>query len=102
MADIHFLPSAALVAAEHVEKIRINPGNFNDKGGQFDELLAICKRRGAALRIGVNHGSLAPAVMERYGDTPEGMVASAMEFLRRCRAAAFDRWCYRSNRATSA
>ena len=91
VADIHFLPSAALVAAEHVEKIRINPGNFNDKGGQFDELLAICKRRGAALRIGVNHGSLAPAVMERYGDTPEGMVASAMEFLRRCRAAAFDR-----------
>ena len=54
VADIHFLPSAALVAAEHVEKIRINPGNFNDKGGQFDELLAICKRRGAALRIGVN------------------------------------------------
>ena len=48
VADIHFLPSAALVAAEHVEKIRINPGNFNDKGGQFDELLAICKRRGAA------------------------------------------------------
>lgn len=89
VADIHFVPEAALTAAEHVEKVRINPGNFNDKGGQFDALLAVCRRRGAALRIGVNHGSLAPEIMERYGDTPEGMVASAMGFLRRCRDAGF-------------
>lgn len=89
VADIHFLPEAALVAARYVEKVRINPGNFHDRGGQFDELLTICKQRGVALRIGVNHGSLAPAIVERYGDTPEGMVASAMEFLRRCRDAGF-------------
>lgn len=85
VADIHFLPAAAMVAAENVEKVRINPGNFNERDGEFAELLGICRRNSAALRIGVNHGSLSPAVVERYGDTPEGMVASAMEFLRRCR-----------------
>lgn len=90
VADIHFLPSAALIAAEKVEKVRINPGNFNDRGGDFSHLIEICKRRGTALRIGVNHGSLAPEVVERYGDTPEGMVFSAMQFLRRCREADFD------------
>ena len=90
VADIHFQPATALVAAEQVEKVRINPGNFNDRGGQFSELLGICRRRGVALRIGVNHGSLAPAIVERYGDTVEGMVASAMEFLRLCRDEAFD------------
>lgn len=90
VADIHFVPAAALVAAEHVEKVRINPGNFNDKGGEFNQLLDICRQRGTALRIGVNHGSLAPAIMEKYGDTVEGMVASAMEFLYRCREAGFD------------
>ncbi len=91
VADIHFLPSAALEAAEHVEKVRINPGNFNEKDGEFDRLLDICRRRGTALRIGVNHGSLSPSVVDRYGDTIEGMTASAMEFLRRCREADFDR-----------
>lgn len=90
VADIHFRPEAALTAAENVEKVRINPGNFHDRGGQFDELLSICRRRGTALRIGVNHGSLSPHIVETYGDTPEGMVASAMDFLRRCRAADFD------------
>ncbi len=90
VADIHFLPSAALIAAEKVEKVRINPGNFNDRGGDFSHLIEICERRGTALRIGVNHGSLAPKVVERYGDTPEGMVFSAMQFLRRCREADFD------------
>ena len=89
VADIHFLPSAALVAAEQVEKVRINPGNWNERGGEFDELLSACRRRGVALRIGVNHGSLSPSIMERYGDTVEGMVASAMEYLRRCREASF-------------
>ena len=89
VADIHFLPAAALVAAEQVEKVRINPGNWNERGGEFDELLSTCRRRGVALRIGVNHGSLSPSIMERYGDTVEGMVASAMEYLRRCREAAF-------------
>ena len=83
VADIHFLPAAALVAAEQVEKVRINPGNWNERGGEFDELLSTCRRRGVALRIGVNHGSLSPSIMERYGDTVEGMVASAMEYLRR-------------------
>ena len=91
VADIHFLPSAALEAAEHVEKVRINPGNFNEKGGEFERLLEVCRRRGTALRIGVNHGSLSPSIVDRYGDTTEGMTASAMEFLRRCREAAFDR-----------
>ena len=89
VADIHFLPAAALVAAEQVEKVRINPGNWNERGGEFDELLSTCRRRGVALRIGVNHGSLSPSIMERYGDTVEGMVASAMEYLRRCREASF-------------
>lgn len=89
-ADIHFQPVAALEAALHVEKVRINPGNFNDRGGQFDELIARCRRRRVALRIGVNHGSLAPAIMERYGDTPEGMVASALEYLDMCRERDFD------------
>lgn len=89
VADIHFVPSAALVAAENVEKVRINPGNFNDKGGDFLKLLEICKRRKVALRIGVNHGSLAPEIVEKYGDTPEGMVASAMQFLKLCRDNSF-------------
>ena len=90
VADIHFVPEAALVAAEHVEKVRINPGNFNDRGGQFDRLVALCREHGTALRIGVNHGSLSAAVMERYGDTPEGMVASAVEYLALCRERGFD------------
>ena len=90
VADIHFVPEAALVAAENVEKVRINPGNFNDRGGQFDRLVALCREHGTALRIGVNHGSLSAAVMERYGDTPEGMVASAVEYLALCRERGFD------------
>ena len=90
VADIHFVPEAALVAAENVEKVRINPGNFNDRGSQFDRLVALCREHGTALRIGVNHGSLSAAVMERYGDTPEGMVASAVEYLALCRERGFD------------
>ncbi len=106
VADIHFNPAAAFVAAENVEKVRINPGNFVDPGRTFvridytdDEyaaelqrlrdkfvpLLDLCRARGTALRIGVNHGSLSDRIMSRYGDTPAGMVESAMEFLRICR-----------------
>lgn len=106
VADIHFNPKAADVAAVEVEKVRINPGNYVDKVKTFDLLeytdseyaaelqkirdrfvpfLNICKEHGTAIRIGVNHGSLSDRIMSRYGDTPEGMVASCMEFLRICR-----------------
>lgn len=105
VADIHFNPRAALAAAAVVEKVRINPGNFVDKMKTFatfdytDEeyaqeierikeklipLLDICKEYKTALRIGVNHGSLSDRIMSRYGDTPEGMVESCMEFLHIC------------------
>ncbi|HAF29967.1 MAG TPA: 4-hydroxy-3-methylbut-2-en-1-yl diphosphate synthase [Bacteroidales bacterium] len=104
-ADIHFNPKAAFVAAGLVEKVRINPGNFVDKRASFkkveftDEeyhnelirieekvvpLIKICEQNKTALRIGVNHGSLSDRIMSRYGDTPKGMVESAMEFLRIC------------------
>ncbi|HSH51829.1 MAG TPA: (E)-4-hydroxy-3-methylbut-2-enyl-diphosphate synthase, partial [Bacteroidales bacterium] len=104
-ADIHFNPKAAFMAAKIVEKVRINPGNFVDKRANFtkvefsDEeykaeikkienqlvpLLEICKQHKTTLRIGVNHGSLSDRIMSCYGDTPEGMVESAMEFLRIC------------------
>lgn len=105
IADIHFNPRAALAAANIVEKVRINPGNFVDRVKTFatfeytDEeyaqeiekiraklipLLDICKAHKTALRIGVNHGSLSDRIMSRYGDTPEGMVESCMEFLHIC------------------
>ena len=106
VADIHFNPRAADVAAERVEKVRVNPGNYVDKVKTFSHVeytdeeyaaeiekirarfvpfLNICKAHGTAIRIGVNHGSLSDRIMSRYGDTPEGMVASCMEFLRICR-----------------
>jgi len=102
-ADIHFNPKAAFTAAAIVEKVRINPGNFVDKRADFTRLefteeeyqaeikkievqliplLTICKENKTTLRIGVNHGSLSDRIMSRYGDTPGGMVESAMEFLR--------------------
>lgn len=105
VADVHFNPRAAFAAAERVEKVRINPGNFVDPGRTFkkieftdDEyctelkkieaalvpLIDLCKEHHTALRIGVNHGSLSDRIMSRYGDTPAGMVESAMEFLRVC------------------
>ncbi len=90
VADIHFLPEAAAVAAQHVDKVRINPGNYRTDRGQFEALVEQCRRRGVALRIGVNHGSLAKRVFDEWGDTPQGMVVSAMEFLRVCRAKGFD------------
>lgn len=89
VADIHFAPKTALLAAEHADKVRINPGNFGGPGADFLALLAKCRRRGIPIRIGVNHGSLAPHIVERWGDTPRGMVESAMEYLCVCRAEGF-------------
>jgi (E)-4-hydroxy-3-methylbut-2-enyl-diphosphate synthase len=95
IADIHFNPAAAEAAAQYVEKVRINPGNFVDRANgasepamlreKFVRLLNICRERHTALRIGVNHGSLSARMMSSYGDTPQGMVESAMEFLHICR-----------------
>lgn len=103
VADIHFNPKAAFAAATEVEKVRINPGNFVDPGRVFKQLeytdeeyarelqkiedtfgpfLELCRKHSTAVRIGVNHGSLSDRIMSRYGDTPAGMVESAMEFLR--------------------
>jgi len=91
VADVHFQPAVALELAGVVDKVRINPGNYNDPAGErFTELVDKCRATGTAIRIGVNHGSLAARVMERWGDTPAGMVASAMEFLRACTARGFD------------
>jgi len=104
VADIHFTPNAAEVAARIVEKVRINPGNYADKKkfdqlnytasayqaeleriySKFAPLVKICKEYGTAMRIGTNHGSLSDRIMSHYGDTPEGMVESAMEFMRIC------------------
>lgn len=102
VADIHFTPNAAEIAARIVEKVRVNPGNYIDKKKfevleysdfeyqeevdrirtRFTPLIKICKEYGTAMRIGTNHGSLSDRIMSRYGDTPMGMVESAMEFLR--------------------
>jgi (E)-4-hydroxy-3-methylbut-2-enyl-diphosphate synthase len=102
VADIHFTPNAAEIAARIVEKVRVNPGNYVDKKKfeqieysdaeyaeeierireRFTPLVKICKEYGTAMRIGANHGSLSDRIMSRYGDTPMGMVESAMEFLR--------------------
>ena len=109
IADIHFTPNAAEIAARIVEKVRVNPGNYVDKKKfeqieytdaeyaeeidrireRFTPLVKICKEYGTAMRIGTNHGSLSDRIMSRYGDTPMGMVESAMEFLRIARAEAY-------------
>ena len=90
VADIHFVPEVASIAARYVDKVRINPGNYRTSGGELEALIAKCRKRGVALRIGVNHGSLAKHIIDRLGDTPEGMVESAMEFLRICVKEDFD------------
>ena len=94
VADIHFKPGLALEAAGVCDKIRINPGNYL-KGGTVDvllpELLTKCREKGTAIRIGVNHGSLDESILKQYGDTPEGMVESAMIFLRICKADSFEK-----------
>jgi len=104
VADIHFTPNAAEIAAKIVEKVRVNPGNYADKKkfeeitytddsyqqelkrieAKFTPLILICKENHTAMRIGTNHGSLSDRILSRFGDTPEGMVESAMEFLRIC------------------
>jgi (E)-4-hydroxy-3-methylbut-2-enyl-diphosphate synthase len=108
VADIHYTPNAALAAAEIVEKVRINPGNFADRPDRardgetfeagaarvaevFGPLVRRLAERGAALRIGVNHGSLSERITVRYGDTPEGMVESALEYLAVCERMEYDR-----------
>src|SRR5829696_6873108 len=109
IADIHFTPNAAEIAARIVEKVRVNPGNYVDKKKfelieytdqdyaeeierireRFTPLVKICKEWGTAMRIGTNHGSLSDRIMSRYGDTPMGMVESAMEFLRIARSESY-------------
>jgi (E)-4-hydroxy-3-methylbut-2-enyl-diphosphate synthase len=94
VADIHFKPELALEAARVADKIRINPGNYlrgAGVGSLLPELLRTCTEEGTALRIGVNHGSLEESILQQYGDTPAGMVESAMRFLRVCRKEGFDR-----------
>ena len=106
IADIHFTPNAAEIAARIVEKVRINPGNYADRkkfkiieytdaqynneidriNDRFLPLVKICKEYGTAMRVGTNHGSLSDRILSRYGDTPLGMVESAMEFLRICKS----------------
>lgn len=104
VADIHFSPAAALAAAEFADKVRVNPGNYSDSRKfavreysdeeyaselarveeRFSPLVLRCRERGIAIRIGTNHGSLSDRIMNRFGDTPEGMVESALEFVRIC------------------
>ena len=90
VADIHFVPEVAAIAARYVDKVRVNPGNYRLDRGDLQSLIAQCRERGVALRVGVNHGSLAKRVFDEWGDTPQGMVVSAMEFLRVCRECDFD------------
>lgn len=91
VADIHFTPDVALIAAEYVDKVRINPGNYNDPEGElFPALVDKCRKYGRSIRIGVNHGSLSSRMVEKWGDTPKGMVESALEFLEKCRELNFD------------
>lgn len=110
VADIHFTPNAAEIAAKLVEKVRVNPGNYADKKKfehieytdetyldelkrieeKFTPLIQICKDHGTAMRIGTNHGSLSDRILSRYGDTPQGMVESAYEFINICEKNDFD------------
>ena len=90
VADIHFVPEVASIAARYVDKVRINPGNYRTAHGELEALIAQCREHGVALRIGVNHGSLAKRIFDEWGDTPQGMVVSAMEFLRVCGREGFD------------
>lgn len=111
VADVHFIPAVAFEAAKHVEKVRINPGNFYDPGRtfrkmeftdeeyhaeierlaeRFGEFLDHCRRHDTAIRIGVNHGSLSDRIMSRFGDGADGMVESALEYLRVCSDKEFD------------
>jgi (E)-4-hydroxy-3-methylbut-2-enyl-diphosphate synthase len=111
VADVHFNPDLADIAAKYVDKVRINPGNYIDKRAvfthinyteeeyknelknlkiRFEKFLAVCTKYNTAIRIGTNHGSLSDRIMSRYGDTPEGMVEATMEFLRICKEKNFN------------
>lgn len=114
VADIHFLPKAAFIAAEHVNKVRINPGNFADRKmfkvreytddqyqeelkrieEKFGPLVDLIKSKNKALRIGTNHGSLSDRILNRFGDTPEGMIESAFEYAQVCRDRDFHNFCF--------
>lgn len=115
VADIHFYPPAAMLVADFVDKVRVNPGNYVDRRATFkaieynDEsyakeidrifegfspLVEKCKSRQIAMRIGTNHGSLSDRIMNRYGDTPQGMVESALEFARVCRELDYHNFCF--------
>jgi len=114
VADIHFQPAAAMIAADYVDKVRINPGNFADRKmfkqreytdeeykaelvrieEKFKPLVLKLKSMGKAMRIGTNHGSLSDRVMNRYGDTPEGMIQSAFEYAEVCRKYDFHNFCF--------
>lgn len=89
VADVHFNAQVALIVAQYADKVRINPGNWGERS-KFVELIKICKERGVAIRVGVNHGSLSAEIVERWGDTARGMVESALEFLHIARAEHFD------------
>lgn len=109
VADIHFTPNAAEIAAQLIEKVRVNPGNYADKKKfeahtytdesyqaellrieeKFTPLVLLCKKHGTAMRIGTNHGSLSDRILSRFGDTPEGMVSSAIEFIEICEKNAY-------------
>lgn len=90
IADVHFNPDIALRVADHADKVRINPGNFTS-AEKFIQLVEKCRAAGKVIRVGVNHGSLSSLIMDKYGDTPEGMAESAMEYLRICRNLNFDK-----------
>ncbi|MCP5555164.1 MAG: (E)-4-hydroxy-3-methylbut-2-enyl-diphosphate synthase [Akkermansiaceae bacterium] len=114
VADIHFKPDAALEAAKWVQKVRVNPGNYADKKKfqirdytddqyaeelgriveEFSPLVRLCQERGVAMRIGTNHGSLSDRIMNRYGDTPDGMVESALEFARIARSLGYHQFAF--------
>lgn len=94
VADIHFSARTAIAVAPHVDKVRINPGNFHPDHGQaktcFESLIDVCREHGTAIRIGLNHGSLGPRITSLYGNTPLGMAEAAMEWIGICREKGFD------------
>jgi len=93
IADVHFNANVANIAAEVVDKVRVNPGNYSKKEAmeeKFTHLIKLCKKHNTAIRVGVNHGSLSVRILQKYGNTPEGMVVSCMEFLRICKQEDFN------------
>ena len=93
IADVHYSPTIAMIAAKFADKIRINPGNFSGSNQSVDSnllpLLKLCKENNTAIRVGVNQGSLSETILYKYGNTPKGMVESLLEFVRICKANSF-------------